>query len=121
GVGGRASGNIALGYRAGMSLGRGSNNICIGDVGVFEDENTTRIGNLRTTNTYVAGISGVTVAGGVGVVIDTGGHLGTLTSSKRYKEKIKPMDKASEAILSLEPVTFCYKHDLDPAGIPQFG
>jgi hypothetical protein len=31
------------------------------------------------------------------------------------------MDKASEAILALKPVTFRYKHDLDPAGIPQFG
>jgi CRISPR/Cas system endoribonuclease Cas6 (RAMP superfamily) len=31
------------------------------------------------------------------------------------------MDKASEAILALKPVTFHYKHELDPAGIPQFG
>ena len=34
---------------------------------------------------------------------------------------IKPMDKASEAILSLKPVTFRYKKELDPEGIPQFG
>ncbi len=121
GVAGKASRNIALGYQAGMSLGRGSNNICIGDVGVSEDENTTRIGNVRTANTYIAGINGVTVAGGVGVVIDQSGHLGTVTSSVRYKEEVKPMDKASEAILSLQPVTFRYKHDLDPDGIPQFG
>src|SRR6185436_13908346 len=51
----------------------------------------------------------------------TNGHLGTVVSSKRFKEEIKPMDKASEAILSLEPVTFRYKHELDPIGIPQFG
>jgi len=44
-----------------------------------------------------------------------------MTSSARFKEAIKPMDKASEAILSLQPVTFLYKHDLDPDGIPQFG
>jgi len=31
------------------------------------------------------------------------------------------MDEASEVILSLKPVTFHYKHELDPAGIPQFG
>ena len=31
------------------------------------------------------------------------------------------MDKASEAILSLKPVTFRYKYDFDPKGIPQFG
>ena len=61
------------------------------------------------------------MAGGVGVVIDTNGHLGTVVSSKRFKDEIKPMDKASEAILSLEPVTFRYKHELDPAGTPQFG
>ncbi len=54
-------------------------------------------------------------------MIDADGRLGTTTSSERFKEKIKPMDKASEAILALKPVTFRYKHELDPAGIPQFG
>jgi hypothetical protein len=76
---------------------------------------------VRTADTYIAGINGVTVAGGVGVVIDQSGHLGTVTSSVRYKEEVKPMDKASEAILSLQPVTFRYKHDLDSDGMPQFG
>jgi hypothetical protein len=47
--------------------------------------------------------------------------LGTVTSSACYKEAIKPMDKASEAILALKPVTFRYKNELDPDGIPQFG
>src|SRR5205823_1360590 len=49
------------------------------------------------------------------------GHLGTVVSSARFKDAIKPMDKASEAILALRPVTFRYKHELDPDGIPQFG
>ena len=40
---------------------------------------------------------------------------------QRFKDEIKPMDKASEAILALKPVTFHYKHELDPDGIPQFG
>jgi hypothetical protein len=61
------------------------------------------------------------VARGVGVIIDTNGHLGTVVSSARFKDAIKPMDKASEAILALQPVTFRYKHELDPEGIPQFG
>ena len=61
------------------------------------------------------------MAGGVGVLIDGSGHLGTVVSSERFKDEIKPMDKASEAILALKPVTFRYKHDLDPEGIPQFG
>src|SRR5205823_10384719 len=52
---------------------------------------------------------------------DTNGHLGTVVSSARFKDQIKAMDQVSEAILALKPVTFRYKHDLDPAGIPQFG
>jgi hypothetical protein len=55
------------------------------------------------------------------VVINSSGKLGTIVSSARFKEAIKPMDKASEAILALKPVTFRYKHELDPNGIPQFG
>jgi uncharacterized coiled-coil protein SlyX len=55
------------------------------------------------------------------VVVNTNGQLGTIQSSARYKETIKPMDKASEAILALNPVTFRYKNELDPDGIPQFG
>src|SRR5437588_10487694 len=42
-------------------------------------------------------------------------------SSARFKDDIKPMEKASEAILALKPVIFRYKHELDPEGIPQFG
>jgi Chaperone of endosialidase len=55
------------------------------------------------------------------VIINSSGQLGTVLSSARFKEAIKPMDKASEAILSLQPVTFRYKQELDPEGIPQFG
>src|SRR4029077_7796813 len=81
-----------------------------------------RIGKVGTqTGTFIAGIHGVTVASAVGVVVDVNGHLGTVTSSARFKGAIKPMDKASEAILALKPVTFRYKHELDPEGIPQFG
>ncbi len=58
---------------------------------------------------------------GVAVRIDSTGKLGTVLSSARYKDKIKPMDKASEALLQLEPVTFRYKEELDPDGAPQFG
>ena len=53
-------------------------------------------------------------------MIDSTNHLGTVTSSARYKEAIQPMDEASEVILSLKPVTFHYKHELDPGGVPQF-
>jgi Chaperone of endosialidase len=114
--------NIALGFQAGLNLTTGSSNIDIGNRGVAGEANTIRIGTVGTqTNTFVAGISGVTVAGGVAVVIDANGQLGTSTSSARYKEAVKPMDKASETIFALKPVTFRYKHDLDPDAIPQFG
>jgi hypothetical protein len=49
------------------------------------------------------------------------GQLGVRPSSARFKDEIKPMDKTSEAILALKPVTFRYKHELDPERIPQFG
>src|SRR5205814_8207937 len=73
------------------------------------------------TTTFIAGISGTTVGGGVGVIVDANGQLGTVVSSARFKDAVKPMDKASEAILALKPVTFRYKKELDPGGIPQFG
>ena len=55
------------------------------------------------------------------VTFDQTAPLGVSTSSARFKEAIKPMDKASETLLALKPVTFRYKEDLDPDGIPQFG
>ncbi len=114
--------NIALGASAGANLTTGSNNIDIGAPGVAGESNKIRIGKVGTqTATFIAGIRGVTLAGGVGVIVGSNGQLGTVTSSARFKEGIKPMDKASEAILALKPVTFRYKEDLDPDGIPQFG
>jgi Chaperone of endosialidase len=112
--------NIALGASAGTNLTTGSNNIYIGSGGASTESRTIRIGTQHG-RTFVAGISGVTVAGGVGVIVDTNGQLDTVVSSERFKDAIKPMDKASEAILALKPVTFRYKHEIDPKGIPQFG
>ncbi|MBA3833509.1 MAG: tail fiber domain-containing protein [Chthoniobacterales bacterium] len=114
--------NIAVGFEAGVSLTTGNDNVDIGNAGRTGEAKTIRIGKQGTQmNTFIAGISGVTVAGGVGVIVDTKGHLGTVVSSARFKEAIEPMDKASEAILALKPVTFHYKPELDPRGIPQFG
>jgi trimeric autotransporter adhesin len=114
--------NIALGAEAGGNLTTGSNNIDIANRGVAGEADTIGIGTReRHTNTFIAGINGVTVARGVGVIVDSNGHLGTVVSSERFKDEVKPMDKASEAILALKPVAFRYKHELDPEGIPQFG
>jgi predicted RNase H-like nuclease (RuvC/YqgF family) len=61
------------------------------------------------------GVSGSTVT------VNSSGQLGVAPSSQRFKEAIKPMDKASEAILALKPVIFRYKRELDPNSMPQFG
>jgi hypothetical protein len=117
------SNNIAVGSNAGSNLITGSHNIYIGNAGGSGGEsNKIRLGTVgRHTATFIAGISEVTVPDGVGVIVGTNGKLGTVVSSARFKDAIKPMDKASEAILALQPVTFRYKNELDPNGIPQFG
>jgi hypothetical protein len=114
------SSNIALGHRAGFNLTTGNNNIDIGNEGSAGESGQVRIGtpDLQTA-TFIAGIREVTVASGVPVVVSPNGQLGTLTSSVRFKEAIKLMDKASEAILGLKPVTFHYKSD--NTNTPQFG
>jgi hypothetical protein len=114
-------GNIALGFQAGVNLTTGNNNIDIGNTGVAGESNKIRIGRQGTHNgTFIAGISGVAVSGSQ-VVINAVGKLGVATSSVRFKEDIKPMDKASETIHGLKPVTFSYKKELDAEGIRQFG
>jgi hypothetical protein len=115
-------GNIALGNFAGANLTTGDQNIDIGNVGVATEANTTRIGTEGTqTNAYLAGIYQTNIAKGLVVKVDSDGHLGTVGSSERFKDEIKPMNKASEAILRLKPVTFHYKKELDPEATPQFG
>jgi hypothetical protein len=70
---------------------------------------------------YIASIFGQTSVNGIPVLINSDNKLGTTTSSRRFKDDIRPMDKASEAILALTPVTFHYKKEIDPSGISQFG
>src|SRR5262249_3765946 len=113
--------NIGIGFSAGFSLTTGSNNIDIGNLGLAAESNTIRIGTAGTqTATYIAGIKGVVITGGP-VAISSTGQLGQKASSARFKEAIKPMDKASEKILALRPVTFRYHKGLDPKATPQFG
>jgi trimeric autotransporter adhesin len=115
--------NVALGSNAGANLTTGSNNIEIGAnvLGGAGEANTIRIGRQGTQkSTFIAGISAAAVTG-TQVVINTNGKLGVASSSARFKEAIKPMDTASEAILALKPVTFRYKEEVDPDGAPQFG
>jgi hypothetical protein len=113
------SGNIALGASAGY-LVNGDNNIDIGNPGNSFESNTIRIGDpsVAQFTTYIAGITGTAVVGDA-VVVDGNGQLGTVASAARFKKEIRRMDKASEAILALKPVSFQYKSDTK--GTPQFG
>ena len=115
--------NVAIGKQAGVNLTTASNNIDIGAnvPGAVGEANTIRIGKQGTQkSTLIAGIFAAPVTGSA-VVVNSSGKLGAATSSTRFKEAIKPMDKASEAILRLNPVTFRYKEEFDPEKIPQFG
>jgi len=116
------SGNIAIGVGAGTNITGGDDNIYIGNVGLAGDSNTTRIGIAKVTQrTFIDGIRGVTtgINNAVNVVIDSAGQLGTISSSRRFKTDIKPIDNASGSILALKPVTFRYKSQKDAK--PQFG
>ena len=115
------TGNIALGFYAGANLISGAYNIYIGNQGLDLDVGTVRIGAAGThTKTFIAGISGTAVTG-TAVVVDGNGQLGVATSSARCKDEIKPMDKASESILALNPVTFRYRKEIDANRTQQFG
>jgi hypothetical protein len=106
------SGSVALGALAGRNVVTANNVICIG-IGVSGADviGTTWIGNIFGTATQ----NGTTAP----VVVSADGQLGTVASSERFKKDIITMDKASDAILSLRPVTFHYK--TDTKGTPQFG
>jgi hypothetical protein len=111
--------NTAIGASAGALI-TGDSNICIGAGvnGVAGENSTIRIGdNLPDTQgdsaCYVGGIYNqqIDVGSAAVVGIDNTGKIGTAASSRRFKQDIKPMDKASEDILALKPVAFHYKGD----------
>ncbi len=115
------SGNIALGSGAGSDHTSDFNNIDIGNIDHAGESGVIRIGTGGTqTSTLIAGIFGV----GFGtdpVFVSSNGQLGVGVSSARFKTEIKPMDKVSEAILALKPVTFRYKQEMDPKAMLRFG
>jgi trimeric autotransporter adhesin len=102
--------NIALGFDAGDNVTTASEVICIGAPGA----------NV-SNSCFIGQIFGATSSSGIPVLINSNNRLGTTTSSKRFKEDIKPMERASEALFALKPVTFRYKKGIDPQRIPQFG
>jgi hypothetical protein len=118
--------NTATGYAAGDFITSGSYNVCVGEEagsGITIHNNIIAIGagvsgissafGEVNNSCYIGNIFGKSVdpIGGTTVRVDGDGKLGTTLSSKRFKHDIKPMDKASEAILALKPVTFHYRSD----------
>jgi hypothetical protein len=103
--------NTAIGDSAGSNITR-SGNVCIGaGVNGFPGEsNITRIRNVYES-----------VASDRAVYVTADGRIGTLSSSRRYKEEIEPMNQASEKLFALNPVTFRYKKAIDPARLLSFG
>src|SRR6266542_1535569 len=106
------SGNTVVGFNSGFAVTTVNNVICIG----------AQVAGANVNDRCCIGsIFGQTSSGGTAVFINAVGQLGTLTSSARFKDDIKPMSKASESVFSLKPVTFHYKKEIDPAGTSQFG
>jgi predicted ribosome quality control (RQC) complex YloA/Tae2 family protein len=105
--------NVALGVNAGLFATTGSNNVYIGAGlnGIAGESDTC----------YIASIFGQTSIGGAPVLVNANNRLGTMTSSRRFKEDIKPMGTASQSLFSLEPVIFHYKKEIDPAAKSQLG
>ncbi|MGA3179521.1 MAG: tail fiber domain-containing protein [Verrucomicrobiota bacterium] len=101
----------------------GNGNLELGNQGSSGDSGVIRIGTQGSqTATYIAGISGVTISpSGGAVYVNGNGQLGTVNSSRRFKEAIEDMANQSDILLSLRPVAFHYKPDLDPQLTPQYG
>ena len=106
------SDNTVIGFNSGFAVTTANNVICIG----------ARVAGANVSNScYIGSIFGQTSSAGTAVFINSDGKLGTTTSSKRFKEGIKQMDKTSESLFSLKPVSFRYKKEIDPERTPQFG
>jgi hypothetical protein len=102
--------NIALGVSAGGNVATADNVICIGALGANVSDSC-----------FIGNIFGQTSPSGTAVLVNSNGRLGTTTSSRRFKEEIQPMERASEVLFALKPVSFRYKKEIDPACTLQFG
>jgi len=106
------SGNTALGFGAGDNVTTANNVICIG----------AGINGANVSNScFIGSVFGQSSSGGAAVFINSSGKLGTITSSRRFKEEVRPMAQASEVLFALKPVIFRYKKEIEPQKIPQFG
>jgi len=120
--------NIAVGNQAALTVSAGnSNNIHIGTEGASADNGAIRIGGntalgdpATQTQFFASGISGTAtgLGGALAVVVDANGQLGTVSSSRRYKEDIEDMGDASSGLMELRPVTFRYRRPYSDGSKP---
>jgi hypothetical protein len=108
-AGATGSGNIGVGDSAGGFVTTANHVICIGSFGQNVNDSCF-IGNIAFQPSE-----------GVPVLIDATDKLGTPISSGRFKDDVRPMAEASEALFTFKPVTFRYKKEIDPKGKSQFG
>src|SRR5262249_4663728 len=104
--------NTVVGFNSGLAVTTANNVICIG---------ASVAGANQDSSCFIGQIFGATTASGTAVFIDSNNKLGTVVSSKRFKEDVKPIDKASETLFSLKPVSFHYKKEIDPMRTSQLG
>jgi Chaperone of endosialidase len=106
------SDNTALGFGTGANVTTANNVICIG----------AGIAGANVSNScFIGSVFGQSSPEGTAVFINSSGKLGTITSSRRFKEEIRPMAQTSEVLFALKPVIFRYKKEIEPQKIPQFG
>ena len=123
--------NTFIGNFAGYNNTTGDQDIYIGNLGASSgtESNALRLGFPYSTDsstcgfsqpppcgqnvTYIAGIYGSTSSGGIPVYINANGQLGTLTSSRRFKEQVRDMGDSTNRLMKLRPVTFFYKPQYD--------
>jgi hypothetical protein len=121
------SNNIAIGKDAGsVQLMSGSNNIYIGSIGnpsLPGESGQIRIGTVgvHTAGIVIVGIHGFGSSGGIPVIVNAGGRLGTTQSSRRVKEQIRDVGSDSANLMRLRPVSFKYKPEVDETGLTQYG
>jgi hypothetical protein len=114
--------NIGIGVNVGTNISSGSNNIYIGNAGFNNESGQIRIGDTAfQTGTVIVGIYGAGSVGGIPVIVNPGGRLGTTTSSVRFKQDVRDIGGESDGLMSLRPVAFKYKPDHEAGGHAQYG
>jgi hypothetical protein len=115
--------NIAIGTSVGSGLTSGSNNIYIGNPGSGDESGQIRIGTVAniTQGTVIVGIHGFGSASGIPVIVNSGGRLGTTTSSARFKEDVRSIGPESDDLMKLRPVAFRYRESHEAGGLTQYG